>query len=159
MIEFANALTNDGIHIASPISGKVSQLSCPLTTQMGQGVQITPTSDKIIAPFHGKIVQTNRLYGQVVIQAKNKLTLVCQLPFDVAESHGLGIKIHVSKGQVVNKNEPLVSFNLYKLKQQHPDIRVNIFWLNATRLERIVVPHRHVESGADPLFTLIKKKN
>lgn len=154
-IEFEQGATTSGVHITAPISGKVSDISCPFVKQLGCGVSIIPTTNQVIAPFSAHVIQIDVSLGQIVLQAKNKLKLAIQLPFEYKSNLGLGIKILVKQGQAVTLRQPLMELNLYKMSQNTKPIQLYMFWLNAQSIKRIIVPRTHVECGTDPLFTLV----
>ncbi|MBU2882218.1 PTS glucose transporter subunit IIA [Psychrosphaera sp. B3R10] len=154
-IEFKQGSTVTGVQIPAPISGKVSRISCPLVNQLGCGVSITPTTSQVTAPFNAHVIAIDISIGQIVLQAKNKLKLAIQLPFEYKQNLGLGIKILVKLGQAVTLDQPLMELNLYKMSHNSTPTHLYIFWLNAQTIKRIVVPRTHVEHGADPLFTLV----
>lgn len=158
IIEFVNEPQSPNIPVGSPITGRVSEITCPLINQLGVGVEIKSSSREIKAPFSAIVVKTDVLLGQVILQAKNKLRLAVQLPVELIQHHGLGIKLHVKKGQQVQRNQIVCTVNWFAINQVINDAPVYVYWLNASGLKRILVPHNHVEAGQDILFNLITKQ-
>lgn len=86
---------------------------------MGDGVAILPTDNVVKAPCDGKITmffETGHAFG---IQADNGAELLIHIGIDTVNLNGDGFEVLKKVDARVKKGEPIVRFDLEKLKENY----------------------------------------
>lgn len=144
-----------GIKVPTPASGKVELLSDPILSALGEGVEISVSSHQVVSPINGLVLNTQPSHGKIIIQAKNKLKFLLQLPTSYIEQHGIGIGCQVKIGDRVSVGDPLLNLDLYKIQQHLKPIILQFVVLDSSPFGRIQVPHKSVEVNQDIIFSLV----
>ena len=144
-----------GIKILAPASGKVEIISDPALLALGEGVDIYLTSHHVVSPINGTVVDIQPSHARVIIQAKNKLKFLIQLPSSYTAQMGLGIGCIVKKGESVASGQPILNLDLYKIQQHLKPITLQFLILDSAPFGRIQVPHKTVEVNQDTIFSLV----
>ncbi len=144
-----------GINIVAPASGKLEIITNPALLSLGEGVVIKVESHHVIAPINGTVMEVIPAHGKIIVQAKNKLKFLLQLPSTYIEHLGLGIKILPAKGALVAAGDTLMTLDLYKIQQHMKPVLLEFLCLDVTPFRRVQVPHKAVEVGKDIVFSLV----
>lgn len=144
-----------GIKIPTPASGKVELLSDPILSALGEGVEISVSSHQVVSPINGLVLDTQPSHGKVILQAKNKLKFLLQLPTSYIEQLGIGIGCQVKVGDRINIGDTLLTLDLYKIQQHLKPIILQFVLLDSSPFGRIQVPHKSVEVNQDIIFSLV----
>ncbi|NVK24466.1 MAG: PTS glucose transporter subunit IIA [Gammaproteobacteria bacterium] len=167
IVKFTRPELTQGVSILSPASGKLktieqldwlSDAEQFSISQLGQGVAILVSSQTVLSPIKGKIIEWTPSHGKIVLQANNKLKFLIQLPVSYSRQHGLGITPHVKEGDIVNQLQPLMTFDIYKMQLIAKPIVLFFMLLDHKQFKSIDVFHRHVEAGQDTIFSLTPRK-
>ena len=84
---------------------------------MGDGVAIVPIEGIVTAPCDGKIsmiFDTGHAFG---MEANNGAEILIHIGIDTVNLNGEGFKILKKPGQKVNRGEPVIRFDLEKVKK------------------------------------------
>lgn len=113
--------TNDK-GIASPIKGKVISLKeVPDETfageVLGKGVAIIPEEGKVVAPVDGKIETLFDTIHAVGILSNSGAELLIHIGINTVELGGKYYESHVKEGDMVKAGDPLITFNIEKIKE------------------------------------------
>jgi PTS system D-glucosamine-specific IIC component len=162
IVNFTTPDLAKGIKITAPATGKVlniaeldgeqsAYLSC------GEGIVIKMEGHQVNSPISGTVIDIVPSHGKIIIQAKNKLRFLLQFPFEYTKFHGIGIQNLTSIGQTVGINQPLLHLDLFRMNQYIKPVYLYFILLDVTAFKSIEVFHKHVQIGADPIFSLVPK--
>lgn len=162
IVNFTRPELAQGIKISSPATGNVVPVetlpgSNMAMTNLGQGVAIKLEGHGVNSPINGQVIEYIPSYGKLIIQAKNKLRFLLQLPIESIKFNGLGIQPLIKLGQNVTIGQPLLLLDLYKLQQMYKPVLLYVLLLDHKKFKAIDVPHKHVVVGEDPIFSLIPR--
>ncbi|MEL0632416.1 PTS glucose transporter subunit IIA [Pseudoalteromonas carrageenovora] len=154
-----NKTPKNAISIISPFTGKVTMLDShpePFFKYgtLGPGIMVSLSSHKILAPFDGTLLQVKNAGTEFILQAKNGLKVLINLT--IAGSQPI-THTHIAQlnGSEIHKGQRLAYFDLRKLDTP---MLASLILLNGHTLGTFHYSHTHVNAGADPLLTIIKKK-
>ena len=116
---------------------------------------IKAESHNVIAPINGTVIDVVSAHGKIIIQAKNKLKFLIQLPTSYIENLGLGIKTLPTKGELVFSGDTIMTLDLYKIQQHMKPVVLEFLCLDVAPFRRIQVPHKAVELGKDIILSLV----
>lgn len=160
IVNFVNDVPNQGLSVLSPASGQIESIeNIPGANHtfkyVGEGVAIKLEGQNVHAPIGGKVVDIAPSNGKVIIQAKNKIRFLLQLPFSHTSMNGLGIKLRVKLGQTVELGQLLFELDLYKIKLKTKPVLLYFLILDHQKFKSIEVVKRHIEAAKDPIFSLL----
>ncbi len=106
-----------GYPVYAPISGEVIPLDDVPDVIfsekiVGDGIAIKPTSNKILAPINGTIVQIFETNHCIVIRTDNNIEIMIHFGIDTVDLAGTGFKRLVALNQDVVVGEPLIELDL-----------------------------------------------
>lgn len=144
----------------TPFSGQViplAQTDDPFFKNgyMGPGAAVTSTSNTVVAPFVGKVLNVSPLDYAIDIQSK--VGLKCRIKYggDTCHLHGAQFNCALKRGDAFNISQTLFTVNSAWLKQQGVSNVCALTLLNANALIGIVpTRQKFVDAATDPLFTL-----
>lgn len=162
IVNFTNPNLSKGIKIAAPISGKVLPVEevCGFNSyyhEIGAGVIIKLEGHDLVSPINGKVLEIEPANGRIIIAAKNNLRFLLELDKRYQKNHGLGIQIKCHQGQIIQIGEPLMTFDLYKIKQNLEPVHLFFILLDTDKFKSIDVLHKQVKVLEDPIFSLVPK--
>ena len=144
----------------SPFSGQViplSQLDAPFfqSGHMGPGVAISSTSNTVVSPFAGKVLNVFPLDYSVEIQSAAGLR--CKVKYGGDTSHLCGAQFvsSLKRGDTLKTKQVLFTVNAAWLKQRGISNTCAFTVLNAGALIGVLPTHqKFVDAGEDTLLTL-----
>jgi len=148
------------IAVYAPVSGlctSLHALSSSLYSSglLGPGAAITSSSNRITAPFEGKVISVSALNYSVDIQSTYGLK--CRVKFG-SDTTALCAEQFISSldvGSVFEKNDVLFSVNTAWLKQQNVENICIMTVLNAQRLLGVLPSNKkYIDAGSDALFSV-----
>lgn len=115
------AIFNKATTLASPLSGKLIQLSeiddkVFASGAMGKGIAIDPTEGVIYAPADGEIVLAFPTGHAVGLRTTDGADLLMHIGMDTVNLEGKGFEILVKQGNQVKLGTPLVKFDIAAIK-------------------------------------------
>lgn len=117
-----NFFKKKGIELCAPLSGNAVQLSevpDPVFAEkmVGDGMAIIPTSNKVLAPCDGKVVQIFPTNHAVGMEIDGGVDILIHVGIDTVELKGEGFKRLVEEGTQVKKGTPLLEIDFEKVKE------------------------------------------
>lgn len=105
-------------NILSPLTGKVVPLRNIPDENFadGRGVAIEPESDVVVAPADGEIGVLFPTNHALWLKTKNNVEILIHVGLDTAKLDGDGFKALVAQGDKVMKGQPLIEFDIEKIK-------------------------------------------
>lgn len=145
--------------ISSPVNGKVKPLNqypAPLFTErlFGEGVCVELSGYQVLAPFNCLIEQLYPTAEQLRIRSANGIKMQIQLGLNPEVMMGNGFRRYVKPGDKVAKGEPLLEFDLRKMKTYLNSELAAITILNSDKLKALQPNYRQVIANEDIIFNL-----
>lgn len=147
--------------IASPLDGKLKSLSeiedkTFASGAMGKGIVIVPDEDMIYAPANATVSMIAKTGHAIGLTTGLGTEILIHIGLDTVELKGEGFEKLVRKGDKVLAGQPLIRFDLVKIKQKGYSLDIPVVVINANDATEIVFSDEsHVEHG-DYLFTAMK---
>lgn len=128
------------VEIISPLQGEVidiSQVEDQVFSQkmLGDGVAIKPTSDLVVAPCDGKIMQVFPTNHAIGIQSKDGLEILIHIGLDTVELKGQGFTRMIEEGDKVKAGDPLVKLDLDFLAEHAKSVVTPVVITNGDAVE------------------------
>ncbi|WP_068785910.1 PTS sugar transporter subunit IIA [Paenibacillus phocaensis] len=110
------------LEIPSPLTGE----AVPLTQvpdeafaggHMGPGLAIVPSEGRLVAPFDGKIVHVIKSSHAVMMEHPSGLQFLFHLGINTVSLKGEGFTAHVAVGDKVKAGQPLIDFDLERIRE------------------------------------------
>ncbi|MFL9926974.1 phosphoenolpyruvate--protein phosphotransferase [Herbaspirillum lusitanum] len=113
----ADQIQSDILRIFAPLSGVIVPLhEVPDPTfaerLVGDGISIDPTSNVMLAPVSGTIVQLNAARHAVIIRTENKLDVMVHIGLDTVNLKGAGFEACRALGDKVQAGDELIRFDI-----------------------------------------------
>ncbi|MCF1584431.1 beta-glucoside-specific PTS transporter subunit IIABC [Tetragenococcus koreensis] len=147
--------------IASPLDGKLKNLSeiedkTFASGAMGKGIVIVPDEDMICAPANATVSMIAKTGHAISLTTGLGTEILIHIGLNTVELKGKGFEKLVRKGDKVLAGQPLIHFDLAKIKQMGYSLDIPVVVTNANDATEIVFSEEsHVEHG-DYLFTAMK---
>ncbi|HIX67389.1 MAG TPA: glucose PTS transporter subunit IIA [Candidatus Anaerostipes excrementavium] len=147
-------IKTDESFIYAPIQGKVvpqEEIPDPVFASgtMGFTVAIEPEEGQVCAPFHGiveTLFPTKHAIGLVSDDGKKKLLI--HIGMNTVELDGKYFKSYVQPGDMVEKGQRMVEFDMEKIKEEGYPLITPICVVNSEEFEELaVVQQDHVDKG------------
>jgi multiphosphoryl transfer protein len=114
----ANRVENSQTHtiLTAPLSGPLLPLeSVPdpvfAGKVVGQGIAIDPTSQVLLAPCDGKVIQLHRAHHAISIETPEGHQVLLHIGIDTVKLGGEGFRPLVENGSTVQRGDKLIEFN------------------------------------------------
>lgn len=130
-----NEVENGNLEFISPMDGEIHPISdVPdkvfSTKMMGDGFAIVPTQGIIVAPVNGKVVNVFPTKHAIGLQADSGYEILIHVGIDTVNLKGVGFNAYVKEGDIVNKGDKLLEFDLKYIKEHAPSIMTPIVFTN-----------------------------
>ncbi|HLQ83094.1 MAG TPA: PTS glucose transporter subunit IIA [Pseudogracilibacillus sp.] len=124
-----------GVELYSPLSGEINNLinvNDPVFNQkmMGEGIAIKPTSDVVLSPFDGDVIQLFETNHAIGLSDKSGNEVLIHIGLDTVNLKGEGFTKKVEQGDKVSRGQPLIVLNLDYLKSTGKDLITPIIVTN-----------------------------
>jgi PTS system beta-glucosides-specific IIC component len=106
---------------------------------MGDGIAILPTEGLLYAPISGVAVTVFPTGHAIGLKADNEIELLMHIGIDTVELHGKYFETFVKQGQRVEKGQPLVKFDLEKIKADGYDTTTMMIITNMDIVDEMAV--------------------
>jgi PTS system beta-glucosides-specific IIC component len=138
----AKPLEIKGEGIASPITGKVIQLSevkDPVfsSQMMGQGIAIVPEEGKVMSPISGTVMTIFPSKHAIGLISDNGVELLIHIGLETVNLNGDHFNLFVSPGDRVEKGQLLVEFDIEKIKDLGYDMTTPVIVTNSQQYTHI----------------------
>ena len=156
---FKNLLAKK-IELKAPLSGEIieiTKVSDPVFAGkiVGDGCAIIPTSDTLVAPADGEIVQISSTMHAIGIQLEYGIELLIHVGIDTVELKGKGFQSYIKVGDKVKQGQKLLSIDLDYLKQNAKSIETPILVTNMGMVKSIKAGTGNANAGKTTLMKII----
>jgi PTS system beta-glucosides-specific IIC component len=122
--------------VKSPLNGKTVNLNdvhdeAFAGEQVGKGIAIIPSEGMVYAPFDGTITMTTPTAHAIGLESNDGIELLIHIGLNTVEYKGEGFSYLVEKGAVVKAGQPLLQFDIERLKGLGADLTSPIIITNA----------------------------
>ncbi|TFJ77674.1 PTS sugar transporter subunit IIA [Carnobacterium maltaromaticum] len=110
----------------------ISEVPDPVFAEkmMGEGFAINPTSDVIVSPISGTLVQVADTLHAYGIQSDSGVEVLVHVGLDTVNLQGKGFEAKVKIGDAVKKGDPLVKIDREYLIANAPSIVIPVIVTN-----------------------------
>lgn len=151
--------------LKSPISGvivPIYKIPDPLFSQesMGKGISIDPTSQILVSPCSGTVVQLHSAHHALTIQTEDGIEILIHIGIDSVQMKGRGFHPLIKIGDQVNVQTPLIKFDADLVAHEATSLLTQIIILNSELLSNIKIYSGVVKAGDDLVmsFDLTEKQ-
>jgi len=147
------------ITLLAPLSGVVvplEQVPDPVFAErtVGDGISIDPTSQILVAPCDGRVIQIHRAGHAVTIEAGG-LEILMHIGLDTVELKGQGFTPKVKAGSVVKAGDPLIAFDADFVATHARSLLTEVIVTSMDRVASIEPRSGAVAAGRDVLMSVI----
>lgn len=161
MDTFVNAEQQKGALVCkSPFSGFIiplEEVPDPVFAQkmVGDGLAIDPTSEFLLAPFDGEVIQIHPAHHALTLRhGPTGLEALIHIGLDTVQLKGEGFKVHVRKGDQVKSGDVLVEFDAEIISRRAQSLISPLILLPGVKPWDFEVQFGPVKAGA-PGFLVI----
>lgn len=150
----ANTLT-----IKAPLSGvlvPLHEVPDPVFSQkmVGDGIAIDPTSEELLAPCEGEIVQLHPAGHAVTLRAPEGLEVLLHIGIDTVKLKGKGFEPLVKVGQKVQSGEVLIRFSADEVARKAKSLISMLIFTNEEKVANLSFRDGVVRGGKDVAVNL-----
>ena len=147
------------ITLLAPLSGVVvplEQVPDPVFAErtVGDGIAIDPTSQVLVAPCDGRVIQIHRAGHAVTIEAGG-LEILMHIGLDTVELKGQGFTPKVEAGSVVRAGDPLIAFDADFVATHARSLLTEVIVTSMDRVASIQPRTGAVAAGRDVLMSIV----
>ncbi|MEF9937369.1 PTS sugar transporter subunit IIA [Carnobacterium sp.] len=130
--EAAPSLYEELVAVADGKVLPISEVPDPVFAEkmMGEGFAIDPTSDVIVSPISGTLVQVADTLHAYGIQSDSGVEVLVHVGLDTVNLQGKGFEAKVKIGDAVKKGDPLVKIDREYLIANAPSIVIPVIVTN-----------------------------
>lgn len=158
---FKKSKGKNNLNIYAPMDGKVVSLSDvpdPVFSEkmMGEGIAIVPSTEKVLSPVNGKIVQIPESKHAVGIKAEDGSEILIHVGLETVSLKGEGFSSNVSVGDEVSVGDPLLTFDLAYITEHADDIVTPIVITNSMNSDKtyMMTEEKEATAGETTLITV-----
>lgn len=150
----ASAQTKTEVRLFAPLSGylmAIEQVPDPVFAQkmVGDGIAIDPTSQSLLAPCAGEVIQLHAAHHAVTLKTPQGLEVLMHIGLDTVELKGKGFTAHVKLGDRVKTGDRLIEFDADYIALHAKSLLTEIIITNGDRVANINFHTGSVEVGKD----------
>lgn len=150
---------SEKLSIKAPLSGVLVPLETvpdPVFSQkmVGDGIAIDPTSEVLLAPVAGTVVQMHPAGHAVTVRSEEGLEILVHIGIDTVKLKGEGFEPLVEVGQTVELGENLIKFSADLLAQKAKSLLSMIIFTNEERIASLSFNRGLVKAQADEIVSL-----
>lgn len=146
--------------IKSPITGKVTPLTevkdpAFSSEAMGKGAAIKPIVGEVVSPVNGKISAIFPTHHAIGITSENQAEILIHVGLDTVQLEGKHFEALVNQGNVVKQGDPLIRFDIEKIKEAGFDITTPVIITNMDKFTDIIVTDKEEVKANDDFIRVI----
>ncbi len=150
----ASAQTKMEVRLLAPLSGylmAIEQVPDPVFAQkmVGNGISIDPTSQSLMAPCDGEVIQLHAAHHAVTLKTPQGLEILMHIGLDTVELKGKGFTAYVKLGDRVKTGDRLIEFDADYIALHAKSLLTEIVITNGDRVANINFHSGSVEVGKD----------
>ena len=139
---------------ASPVSGSVLPLSqcedpCFAQGRMGRGVLLLPSTHTLLAPADAQVYFAFSTGHAVGLQTSLGEQFILHVGLDTHRLQGRGFQLHVSRGDMVARGEPLLTFDPTMLTQSGFSLAMPMVFCNCAQRRLRILKLGTIAAGED----------
>lgn len=147
------------LSIKAPLSGVLVPLENvpdPVFSQkmVGDGIAIDPTSEVLLSPFGGTVVQLHPAGHAVTIRSAEGLEILVHIGIDTVKLKGEGFEPLVQVGQQVAQGENLIRFSADLVAHKAKSLLSMVIFTNEDRIAHLSLGEGLVQTGADEIASV-----
>jgi phosphoenolpyruvate-protein phosphotransferase len=147
------------LSIKAPLSGVLVPLDTvpdPVFSQkmVGDGIAIDPTSEVLLAPCSGTVVQMHPAGHAVTVRSEEGLEILVHIGIDTVKLKGEGFEPLVEVGQSVEQGDNLIKFSADTLAQKAKSLLSMVIFTNEDMIQKLTLEEGMVETGADQIASV-----
>lgn len=151
------AESNSAIAVMAPLSGvrvALERVPDPVFAQRiaGDGLSIDPTSDTLLAPIDGSVVQLHACRHALTLRGAHGLEILLHIGVDTVALRGEGFRALVAVGEQVRAGQPLIRFDIDKVARRARSLLTQVLVANPDRMARIASGHGPLTAAESLLF-------
>lgn len=121
---------------------------------LGQGCGIHPSSQTVVAPFDGKIIQVADTKHAVGIESTDGIEVLIHVGLDTVAMNGKGFTVHVACGEQVKCGQKLLTFDKAAIAAAgYPDVTA-VLITNSDNYSNIQLSKTGPVSSTEKLMTV-----
>jgi phosphoenolpyruvate-protein phosphotransferase len=146
------------ISLLAPLSGVIvplDQVPDPVFAErtVGDGIAIDPTSQTLLAPCDGRVIQVHRAGHAVTIEASG-LEILMHIGLDTVALKGQGFTPKVTAGAVVKAGDPLIAFDADFIATHARSLLTEVIVTSMDRVASVQPRTGSVTAGRDVLISI-----
>lgn len=143
--------------VYSPLNGHViplSEVKDPVFSEgmMGPGVGIEPEDGNLYAPVNGTIIVAFPTGHAVALKTEDGMEVLIHIGIDTVKMNGDGFQSHITEGTAVKIGDPLVSFDIQKIRSAGYDTTTMVLVSNADETGTMSDPIIGTTHAGDRLY-------
>ncbi|GKX65680.1 beta-glucoside-specific PTS transporter subunit IIABC [Inconstantimicrobium mannanitabidum] len=161
--DYSNLSKDNNIEIIySPLKGEIKQLSQVSDKVfaegvLGKGIAITPYDGKLVSPIDGVVSVVFPTGHAVVVTSKEGAEILMHIGFNTVSLDGKYFNTRVTQGQVVNKGDVLVEFDIDNIVREGFEVTTPIVITNSDNYAEINGVEQETVKYNDSILCIKKK--
>jgi len=145
--------------LKAPLSGyilPIEQVPDPVFAQkmVGDGVSIDPTSQTLVSPCDGEVIQLHPSQHAITIKTAEGLEVLMHIGLDTVTLRGEGFTPRVKEGDRVRSGDPLIDFDADLVGTRARSLLTQIVITNGDLVASLMPNSGFVTSGQDAVLEL-----
>ncbi|HIK16858.1 MAG TPA: phosphoenolpyruvate--protein phosphotransferase [Leptolyngbyaceae cyanobacterium M33_DOE_097] len=155
----ASIVHTNRVLLKAPLSGyllPIEQVPDPVFAQkmVGDGISIDPTSQTLVSPCDGEVIQLHPSQHAVTIKTAEGLEVLMHLGLDTVTLRGEGFTPRVKEGDRVRSGDPLIDFDADFVGTHARSLLTQIVITNGDLVASLTPNTGFVSSGQDAILEL-----
>ena len=147
------------LSIKAPLSGVLVPLDTvpdPVFSQkmVGDGIAIDPTSEVLLAPCAGTVVQMHPAGHAVTVRSSEGLEILVHIGIDTVKLKGEGFEPLVQVGQTVEQGDNLIKFSADILARKAKSLLSMVIFTNEEMIHKLTFSEGLVQTGSDEIASV-----
>lgn len=143
--------------VISPVNGKVKPLDeypsvLYQNRLFGEGVALELSGYQVLAPFDCIIEQLHPTGEQLRVRSAQGIRMQIQLGVKTESMMGNGFRFYAQKGEKVSRGEPIMTFDLRKMKDNLSSALCAVTILNSDKLKAVKANYIQARANEDTLL-------
>ncbi len=150
------------ISLKAPLSGilmPIEEVPDPVFAEkmVGDGIALDPTTQKLLAPIGGEIVQLQEEWHALTLLTEEGVQILIHIGVDTVKLKSEGFLPHVKKGDKVKTGDVLIEFDADYIATHAPSLLTMIVIANGDNVEAIQKSSGSVTAGQDIILEITPK--
>lgn len=151
--------TSAGVSLMAPLSGRlvpIEKVPDPVFAEkmVGDGISIDPTSQILISPCDGEVIQIHPSYHAVTVKTADGLEVLMHIGLDTVTLRGEGFTPRVKVGDRVRTGAPLIEFDADYVALHAKSLLTQIVISNSDQVAKFIPYSGNVTAGQDVVLDL-----